>query len=124
MGGVERRTCHDEKSDTVDNKEDVCQQVACGSLPPTESHGFVLQLLCAHCHRLLFCSAQSSVTRDEYRSISGFYTSKTERKLGLRPVKRPTIKVVEVRGCALLHPRRWQFADNPTLLCSVGQGTC
>jgi hypothetical protein len=71
VGGAERRTCRDEKSDTVDNKEDVCQQVAGGSLPPTESHGFVLQLLCAHCHRVpVFCSTRLKVvTRDEYRSL-------------------------------------------------------
>jgi hypothetical protein len=62
VGGVERRTCPDEKSDTVDNKEDVCQQVAGGSLPPTESHGFVLQLLCSHYHRVpVFCSDRQKV---------------------------------------------------------------
>ena len=32
VGGVERWTCCDEKNDTMDNKEDVCQQVAGGSL--------------------------------------------------------------------------------------------
>jgi hypothetical protein len=62
VGGVERRTCPDEKSDTVDNKEDVCQQVAGGSLPPTESHRFVLQLLCAHSHHVpVFCSDRQEV---------------------------------------------------------------
>jgi hypothetical protein len=34
MGGVERWSCGDEKNNTADNKENVCQQVAGGSLPP------------------------------------------------------------------------------------------
>jgi len=36
MGGVEHWTCCDEKNNIVDNKEDVCQQVAIGSLLPTD----------------------------------------------------------------------------------------